>query len=156
MYISIYTLGRCTHYVQVDYVLGNPYPVLKRFSIGWLQVCLPYTVASGMTKGNFKVFVMLLATNKVDLERLAGACFKNLQCVTKLQNDGARSFGKFNVDMCCMDIFLSASTSCRIRNTQWMGDDQHIQIVHVAICFDYFQSSCAYLIRYQTQDYRAH
>ena len=43
-----------------------------------------------------------------------------------------------------MDIFLSAPTSCRIWNTQWMQEDQQIQIVPVAICLIIFGFMISY------------
>jgi hypothetical protein len=98
----------------VDYVLGKVTHVPGSQEIlNWMAIGVSIVQGGKWDdKGNFKAFVMLLATNKVDLERLVGTCFRNVQCVTKLYNDGARSFGKIKVDMCYLDI--SASTCCRI------------------------------------------
>ena len=43
------------------------------------------------------------------------------------------------VDLCCLNTFLSAPTSCRIQNTyQLLQDDQQIQNVPIAICLIIF------------------
>ena len=75
MYIYPYThWGRRTHHVQVDYVLGKVTHVPGSQEIlNWMAIGVS-TVHGGKwdDKGNFKAFVMLLATNKVDHERLVG------------------------------------------------------------------------------------
>ena len=73
-------------------------------------------------------------------------------------NDSTRNTQEFcKVDVCYLDAFLSAPTSRRIWNTQFVRDNsESVEMVPVAICPIIYQSSYEYLFHYQSQVSRAH
>ena len=61
-----------------------------------------------------------------------------------------------NIDMCYLDTFLSASTSCMIWNTQLVRDDWQIQIYACSHLPHNLRSSYEYLVHYQSEHSCSH